>query len=82
MYALMQTSIVIGGVTNFSGISTTYKSFDIKFYVNLYTVRPLLYAVVGRTKFWPKNPRIIEVSAYNRGVLHFVRTGITSHSNQ
>ena len=29
------------------------------------TVRSLLYAVVGRTKFWPKNLRIIEVtSAY------------------
>ena len=25
------------------------------------TVRPLLYAVLGRTKFWSRKPRIIEV---------------------
>ena len=31
------------------------------------TVRPLLSAVLGRTKFWSQKPRII----YNRGLIVF-----------
>ena len=52
----------VNAIMNPNKICIRYNLKVLNFHI---TVRALLFVVLGRTKFWPEKPRIIEVRLYN-----------------